>query len=268
MIISKLQGGLGNQMFQWAYAKHLSKTYETNFYLDISFYNHQIGVTKREYDLTKFPNIIANILPNENELWNKETIKPIKGISDNFIFNELQYDDGNHFYLDGFWQTEKYFKGSRDVIIKELSPSEDVKNKLLSKYTQLGEDNISLHIRRTDYIAPTNLVLTIQPIEYYQNAIEFINEYDNIFIFSDDIQWCKENLSFNNMVFVEGNDDVEDIWIMSLCNKNVIANSSFSWWGAWLNDNDNKVVVAPKDWFINSSNLSSGDIIPKNWIKI
>ena len=104
--------------------------------------------------------------------------------------------------------------------------------------------------------------------EYYKNALDIIGGYENLYVFSDDINWCKTNLKFKNMVFVEGNDDVEDLWLMSLCDHNIIANSSFSWWGAWLNINPNKKVISPKRWFGEQTNLSSDDIIPVSWTKI
>jgi hypothetical protein len=92
--------------------------------------------------------------------------------------------------------------------------------------------------------------------------------YDNILVFSDDISWCKDNLKFDKMNFIEGLDNVEDMWLMSLCDNNIIANSSFSWWGAWLNSNFNKKVIAPLHWFGDSANLNTSDIIPTNWIRI
>ena len=95
-----------------------------------------------------------------------------------------------------------------------------------------------------------------------------IGDYKNIVVFSDDIPWCKENLIFDNIIFIEGNKDYEDLWLMSLCEHNIIANSSFSWWGAWLNENKNKKVVSPLNWFGQQSNTNQSDIVPESWIKI
>ena len=139
--------------------------------------------------------------------------------------------------------------------------------KKLKKKYPIDENNISIHIRRTDYVT-SNGYHPVQSIEYYKQAIEIIGDYDNIFVFSDDINWCKENLKFDNMIFVDGNDDVEDMWLMSICNHNVIANSSFSWWGAWLNNNPDKKVIAPNNWFGSQTNLNTNDLIPNTWIKI
>jgi hypothetical protein len=126
---------------------------------------------------------------------------------------------------------------------------------------------VSLHVRRTDYVT-SNGYHPVQSIEYYKNAIDIIGDYDYIFVFSDDIQWCKDNLKFKNMVFMEGFSDIEDLHIMSLCQNNIIANSSFSWWGAWLNIHPEKKIIAPTNWFGEQANLNTSDMIPSDWIKI
>jgi Glycosyl transferase family 11 len=108
----------------------------------------------------------------------------------------------------------------------------------------------------------------VQTIKYYEDAIDIIGDYEYLLVFSDDIKWCRENLKFNNMIFMETLTDIEDMWIMSLCKNNIIVNSSFSWWGAWLNKNKNKKVIAPSNWFGPRANINSSDIIPEKWIKI
>jgi hypothetical protein len=268
MIITKLQGGLANQIFQWAYGKFLSEKYNTPLYLDLSFYQVQFGVTKRKFSLNKFPNISYNLLPNDRNIlnWSNEPTKnKLVKLSDNFHYSKLEYKEDSHYYLDGYWQSEKYFKDIEDIVRKELQPS----NESLEKFSKLpiNENNVSIHIRRTDYVK-LNDYHPLQSIEYYQKGLDIIAEYDNIFVFSDDIEWCKDNLQFRNMIFIEGFDDVEDIWLMSLCKNNIIANSSFSWWGAWLNNNPNKKVIAPDNWFGQKVNINTNDLIPGNWIKI
>ena len=267
MVITKLQGGLANQIFQWTYGKYLSEKYSTPLYLDLSFYQGQFGVTKRDFSLNKFPNLSYNLLPNDRDIsnWSNEPNKTkLVKISDNFHYYELEYKENSHYYLDGYWQSEKYFIEIEDIIRDNLKPLESIIEILKSKYPT--ENSVSIHIRRTDYVK-SNGYHPVQSIEYYQNALDLL-EYDNILIFSDDIEWCKTNLHFDNMIFVEGNDDIEDLWLMSLCNHNIIANSSFSWWGAWLNENKDKKVIAPKKWFGEKSGLNDSDIIPEKWIKI
>jgi len=266
MIVSKLQGGLANQIFQWAYARSLSEKYNTPLYLDILSYQHQSGITKRNFSLDCFPNIKYNIMPNERNisLWNNENKNVVVKLNDNFYYKELKYNNDAHYYLNGYWQTEKYFKEHEDIIKKELSPSEE---DLIRLKSMIPPESVSLHIRRTDYVT-SNGFHPVQTIEYYEKALSLIGDYKNIVVFSDDISWCKENLPFDNIKFIEGNKDFEDLWLMSLCDHNIIANSSFSWWGAWLNNNINKKVVAPSNWFGQQANTNTSDIIPENWIKL
>lgn len=256
MIVSKLQGGLGNQLFQWAYGKSLSIRYKTSFYIDNSFYQNQSGVTARDFSLSKFPNI-------DDKLINTSNLRAMI-LRDNFVFKELNYKEGVDYYLDGYWQSQKYFISTDSIIRDILSPSQEtIQN--LSKFPTEG--STSIHIRRGDYVT-SNGYHPIQSMSYYQRALEEIGDYNNLLIFSDDINWCKDNLKFDRMIFIEGNTNVKDLWTMSLCTNNIIANSSFSWWGAWLNRNLNKKVIAPNNWFGSQANLNTSDIIPSDWIKI
>jgi hypothetical protein len=268
MIITKLQGGIGNQLFQWAYGKYLSVKYQTPLYLDLDYYINVNKIdTKREFSFDKFSNLEYNILPNKNiSSWSTENKYRIQTLNDNFIFSELNYDYDSHYFLNGYWQSEKYFSSISHLIKDNLKPNSSVIDKLSQRYP-IDKNCVSLHIRRTDYVT-SNGYHPVQSIEYYQKALEIVGSYDHLLVFSDDIKWCKENLNFENMIFVEGNDDVEDLWLMSMCKNNIIANSSFSWWGAWLNSNVNKKVVAPENWFGDQTNLDYSDIIPQSWIKI
>lgn len=268
MIITKLQGGLANQIFQWAYGKFLSEEYKTPLYLDVYFYLNQFGVTKREFSLNKFPNLEYNILPNDRNIknWSNEPEKVrILNISDNYHYSVLDYQPDTHYYLNGYWQSEKYFKKIENIIRENLRPTSEKIKELKGKYNT--DNSVSIHIRRTDYVTSGGYH-PVQSIEYYQRGLELIKDYERVLVFSDDIEWCKNNLNFKNMIFVDGNDDVEDLWLMSLCDHNIIANSSFSWWGAWLNINPNKKITAPEKWFGDKSNTNYSDIIPENWIKI
>jgi len=258
MIISKIMGGLGNQMFQYAYARNLSNLNNTNFYLDTSFYNNQIGVTPRVFSLNSFPKASINIeIPQ---------VESIQVINDNFKYDSTKLIKGTCL-LQGYWQSEKYFNDSKNLVLEDFSPDETNRKKLLKKYPKVGGNTISLHIRRTDYLT-SNGYHPVQTIDYYNKAIDILGTYENIFIFSDDIDWCKNNLNFKNMVFVEGNKDIEDLWLMSLCRNNIIVNSSFSWWGAYLNKNVDKIVIAPSKWFGDGVTLNTEDILPKKWIKL
>lgn len=256
MIISKIQGGIGNQMFQWAFGKSISLKYNKQYYVETSFYSKQI---LRKFDLDKFSINPKNI----SEIKIQPSSNFIR-IFDNFEFKEIPFDANSNYYLDGYWQSEKYFKGIRNKILLDFSPNSEIVNQL-NEY--ILDKTISLHIRRTDYVT-SNGYHPVQTIEYYNKALEIIGEYDKLIIFSDDIEWCKYNLKFKNMVFCEIKNDLHQLWLMSLCKDNIIANSSFSWWGAWLNKNTNKKVIAPKLWFGQQTNINDSDIIPESWIKI
>jgi len=260
MIISKIQGGLGNQIFQYAYAKHLAYKYNTEIRFDIRFYDLDQGEVVREFLLNKFPNTFINTDINIS------FTGPVYRISDDFNYREFINEVGCNYYLDGYWQSEKFFKESEDLIREDLKPSEEILEKI-KKTPFLDTNTISLHVRRGDYLN-SNGYHPVQSVEYYQNSIEKIGKYDYIFVFSDDIQWCKDNLNFNNMVFIEGLSNLEDLHLMSMCKNNIIANSTFSWWGAWLNSNPNKIVIAPKKWFGDRCDLNESDIIPSNWIRL
>ena len=254
MIIAKIQGGLGNQLFQWAYSRNLSKNNET--FLDISLYTN--NEEKREFGLDKFSNINYSI--NTHSLYNSVLVH------DYFRYTNVTFYATHLYYLNGYWQSEKYFKESEDIIRKDLEPSDEQFLKLNA--TPFINDNVvSMHIRRTDYTT-SNGYHPVQTVEYYKKALEIIGEYDKLFIFSDDIEWCRNNLKFDNMIFIEGNTDIEDLYLISLCKHNIIANSSFSWWGAWLNKNPNKKVIAPSKWFGDMANLNESDIVPEGWIRI
>jgi hypothetical protein len=131
----------------------------------------------------------------------------------------------------------------------------------------IGSNTVSMHIRRGDYVE-ANDFHPVQNIEYYEKALDMIGDYQKLLIFSDDIEWCKTNLQFRNINFCDGFSPIEDMMIMSRCSHNIIANSSFSWWAAQLNENEKKKVIAPTKWFGPKLNLETKDIIPETWIKI
>lgn len=173
-------------------------------------------------------------------------------------------------YASGFWQSEKYFKAFENNIRRDLS----VVSPLLGdagKYTGSINDSesVSIHVRRGDYV--NNSFHPLCTIDYYVKATEVITqnvENPVFFIFSDDPDWVTDNLPLKwPYQIVKGNTGVTDLYLMSRCKHNIIANSSFSWWGAWLNDNGGKVVVAPQKWF-GDPQINTDDLIPEGWIKL
>jgi len=301
MIVVKLQGGLGNQMFQYAFAKMLAVSNNTGLQIDTSFLALTIEKnTTRELNLNCFKakldlinqNQLNIFLTNDSKPFLQRMIQKIKktfsnsvDLSNTFKLNEnqIQFDktkikNNKNIYIDGYWQSEQYFINISSIIKNEF----EFKIEPNAYYSELIDkiitsNSVSIHIRRGDYIhnSLTNSFHGTCSIEYYNEAIEYLgNKVSNVqfFMISDEIKWAKEVFGhYSNIHFVENNKgaDFEDMRLMSLCKHNITANSSFSWWGAWLNNNPNKKVIAPKTWFKDiESQKKSQDLIPKNWIKL
>lgn len=262
MIVTKIIGGLGNQMFQWACGRSLSLQYGKPVFVDINGYKNQDGLTKREFQLSLFENLKNIDFSSHYEIYKD---KYFYGIHDYFNFkksvSEFQLLSSGNIFLDGYWQSEKYFANYADEIRNDFACFDDSLKSLIEP------NSVSVHVRRTDYLS-SNGYHPVQPISYFQSGIDAIGDYNKMYVFSDDISWCKTNLNFKNMVFMEGRSGLEDMHLMSFCSNNIISNSSFSWWAAWLNKNPNKRVVAPNNWFGINANLNTEDIIPDRWLKI
>jgi len=286
MIIVKIIGGLGNQMFQYAYAKSLEqKGHEVK--IDISAF--ETYKLHGGYQLDKYNIDLNSSTKDENDKFYKNTFfykvlrrfgmdfsRRIKEKSLLFDKKLLEIDDNS--YLDGYFQCEKYFKDIREIILKQFTINQDISNytKEIKNKIQNFQNSCSLHIRRGDFVNSTNInIHGACDIEYYKKAMKYLEEkVENInyFIFSDDIEWVKENLAIQNAIYIDSKEKRiphEDIYLMSLCKNNIIANSSFSWWGAWLNQNEKKMVIAPKRWFADDKLESqSKDIVCESWIRI
>lgn len=257
MIVTKLQGGLGNQLFQWAVSKSLSVKYNTEYYFDLSYFN-----TPSTGLVSKW-NLEIDKLNIDFKSYQFEKVN-LNLVIDDFNYREID----NNSFLDGYWQSEKYFIEIENLIRDELKVSPDIHNYIINKYPVINDNTVSLHIRRGDYLNLQDYHPT-QTVDYYNDAYDMINDSSiNVVVLSNDINWCKENIKFNHTSYIESETNIVDLYIMSLCKHNIIANSSFSWWGAWLNKNIDKKVIAPVNWFGEKSNLYTGDIIPKNWIKL
>lgn len=294
MIVVKLIGGLGNQLFQYAAGRALSTYHKTELFLDPSHLKliSNGAYTQRNFELDNL-NITAQmvdktVLNNFNFEQNKTLIK-LKKLSprlfSNMIFNEHQFNFHSEFfklpkdtYLNGFWQSEKYFNAVRDKLLSEITLKEPLSSFASALHKRISEPNsVSLHVRRGDFVSlqSANQFHGYIGLDYYKVAVEQIKSKipDPVFfIFSDDIEWCKTNLSFlENKEYIEGKNNgistQEELILMSNCKHNIIANSSFSWWGAWLNKNKDKIVMAPKNWFAEKK-INTNDLIPPTWIKI
>ncbi len=267
MVIVRILGGLGNQMFQYAYARSLSlKGYDVK--LDISkFKTYKLH---GGYQLDKYQ-INLEIANSFSVFMGKAKIKKNKKEKGLLFKKQLKTLNGNE-YVKGYFQTEKYFNDIRAVLLDEfvINKKISLQCKTIASKISSSENSCSLHIRRGDYISDekANKVHGTCNLDYYQKAIQIINEkYSNVtfFVFSDDIPWTKENLHVKNAIYVDIKSiPHEDMYLMSLCKHNITANSSFSWWGAWLNKNEEKIVIAPKNWFIEKEN----EVACENWMKI
>ena len=278
MITVKLIGGLGNQMFQYAIGRHLAEKNRTALSLDIStlLKRDAINYTPRNFELNVF-NVKYSKLINKpsssyfNKAYNKLFTSTINEKGYNYD-NQVLSNKGN-IYLNGFWQTEQYFIDIEEIIRKDFTFKATPNSININHIKNINAVNsVSIHFRRGDYITNSSAVdfHGICEPEYYQNAInEIKNKVTNphFFIFSDDVEWVQENFIIDNATIISNNtasDAFEDMRLMAACKHNIIANSSFSWWAAWLNNNPDKIVIAPKRWLKNIEI----DIIPVSWTKI
>ncbi len=296
MIISFINGGLGNQMFQYALGRKLSLKRQTVFKLDILWFHPDLdGTAFRNYELRHFTIPIASATALEIE----KVKEPFSNFAFKHIFSRFnarlpyykrRLVEEKHFhfdpnmlnasgnaYLRGYWQSEKYFADIRETLLKDFTFKNGLKEKNLEMSQLINQsESVSLHIRRADYVRDkeVNRILGICPPEYYERAIQHIagnTKNPVFFVFSDDIEWCRKNLKLQQEThFVDyntGDASYRDMQLMSLCRHNIIANSSFSWWGAWLNNNPEKIVIAPARWF-NDSTKNDTDLSPEKWLRM
>ena len=292
MILIHAIGGLGNQMFQYAVGRALSLESGQLLRLDTSsftdyglhqgfelqrVFNCQIQVATQS-DLRRVLGwqsspVVRRLLTRSgfSALRRKEFV-----VEPHFHYwpgiSEVQADC----YLVGYWQSERYFQSQASAICADFTFTLPLTDKNVELAKQISEvQAVSLHVRRGDYInnIKTNAAHGVCSIEYYRTAIQYISnsvKRPYFFIFSDDITWVKDNLKMEMPYqYVDHNQGAlsfNDMHLMSLCQHHIIANSSFSWWGAWLNPNPGKIVIAPKRWFTNSRNTS--DLTPARWVTL
>lgn len=281
MIISKILGGLGNQMFQYAIAKSIANKNKDVFKLDISGFDtyklhngYRLNCFNIDETIATKDDVIS-LKGNENlffKLLKKLKVHKVKTyykekeitVFDDYVF---KYED---IYLDGYWQNELYFNNVRDDLLKEFTIKKELSQKMTLLLQKIkASESVSVHVRRGDYLNHPDV--GVLDVQYYKSAVKYIKGKTKspvFFIFSNDLDWCKKNFSFiEDCVFVEhGTSDIEDITLMSNCCHNIIANSSFSWWGAWLNNNNNNIIIAPEKWMaINPKNYKW---IPVRWVKL
>jgi hypothetical protein len=293
-MIVKIQGGLGNQMFQYAFAKSLSLKNKKAVFLDNTAFDSNSFITKRDFKLEIF-NISLSLVSQNNQFVNrkfknhqffnklqKKVIKKWPFLSKKIrIEKSLEFDNKNlnlYSYYEGYWQSEKYFKDFNIQIINDFAfKNINILERGIYVNDILSTNAVSIHVRRGDYVnnPVVNNFHGSLSTDYYEKAIKLVmDKVENpvFYVFSDDINWVQLNMFKTddiNLIFVITSSEEEDLFLMSKCKHNIIANSSFSWWGAYLNEYINKIIVAPKIWYKNiEANKSTIDLIPSKWIRI
>lgn len=252
-ISCRFMGGLGNQLFQAAHVIAQGLKTNRNFFFEPTSATPNQGRTADNY--------ISNIFRN---LEFREIIDNFDSINiGNFEYIETHPKDNNTVF-SGYFQSSKNFLGFDNEIRKIFSPSDDFIHEIQGKYPEIKyEDTLSIHVRRGDSFYNQD----IHPIaneKYFNKAINEIETYSHIFIFSDDKKWVSENLKFENSTYVD-EEDYKELWLMSLCKNNIIVNSTFSWWGSFLNTNPQKKVIAPSIWFGPRGPQKYSDVYEPYW---
>lgn len=292
VIIVKVIGGLGNQMFQYAAGRALAETLGAKLFLDLHAYAtykvHAFSLDTFNVAYETFGVLPFRLSPSiyrtlgRNVLLEKARRFAIRRMLPIYIEKKETYDPSfvdlkAPVYLEGYFQSPKYFSNIEEILRKEFAikvpPSEA--NRELAQKIELCEA-VSLHVRRGDYVSnpAAAQVHGVLSLDYYRRATDVIRERvkdPRLFIFSDDPEWVSSNMNFDMpTTYIRGNDgarNYEDLRLMSLCKHHITANSTFSWWGAWLGKNPQKTVVRPKDWYHNK-NLDVSDFIPSSWIQV
>ena len=292
MVIVQLVGGLGNQMFQYATARAIAYRNQVPLRLDISQFQHY---PDREYKLDHF-SITASTISHEavgfltrqdhrsalrRFLYLIRNRLPLRAHSvlaqQHYHFDPSILEAPGNVYLTGYWQSEKYFKDIEPIVREELTVKNapDAENRAMARLIAQTE-SVSLHVRRGDYVSKpaTYQYHGVCSLEYYRSAVEKLRQkvkHPHFFVFSDDIPWAKQNLRLGfPTTHVEHNGlekDYEDLRLMSQCKHHIIANSAFSWWGAWLCTRPGKLVIAPRKWF-NKADCDTSDLIPASWSRV
>lgn len=286
-VVVGLSGGLGNQMFQYAAGRSLALRLGVPLTLDVSWFG---GQAKRNFALNDFC--------IEAELWRHQKFMPkswsalcsrfframalrINGVS---VFREPHFNYFPDFeflsepvFLDGYWQSERYFEKIRSVLIKDFSLKSEMPESCMTLRDKIYSCNsICVHVRRGDYLADpvAAKVHGICSLDYYRRGVQMLArglDRAHCFVFSDDPSWVRQSFSLDydmTVVDVNGSDVAHlDLILMASCDNFLIANSSLSWWAAWLGQVENKRVVAPARWFL-AGNKNTDDLIPSKWIKL
>lgn len=292
MIICQILGGLGNQMFQYATGRALSLALGCQLLLDLRSFRRYSLHNGFEIDRIFYAPVKAATEADVGKVLNwrasnlaRKLLKRVRSpllhgpnlaIEPHFNYWPRLRELDAPSYLMGYWQSEKYFNDFEQIIRADFSFKTALNGENLETSVRIQDCNsVSLHVRRGDYVthAPTAKILNVCSIDYYHKAITRIAELIHLpyfFVFSDDHKWVRNNLKIPFPTeYIDRNRGMQsyiDMQLMSLCKHQIIANSSFSWWGAWLNQNPGKIVIAPRNWFCNG--LNDSDLIPQKWTRL
>ncbi|MEE9170605.1 MAG: alpha-1,2-fucosyltransferase [bacterium] len=291
MIITRLIGGLGNQLFQYAVGRHLAELRSTELKIDLSgfeiykLHEYSLGAFNIRQNFASKEEAASLTVPKDagaggvlGKVFGKKAKRAKTHIREKklFSFDRKVLNLPDRVYLDGYWQCEKYFVAIAEIIRREVI----VKSPQTGKDKEVAEmiascESVSLHVRRGDYVSnpKTNRLHGTCSVDYYHRCVEHVAQMVknlHFFVFTDDPEWARENMKLPHATTVVAHNDAsrnyEDLRLMSQCRHNIIANSSFSWWGAWLNPNEDKMVLAPRRWLA-MKGRDCKDIIPGQWVK-
>jgi len=291
-----ITGGLGNQMFIHAFCLSLrNKGKKAVLFVprktESKGYGHQGYELEKLFQTKRFDGRFSVLCNSFVQLYSQfirlfpRKWKPrlfnligihIVSVSENFIYYQEVFDfKHKHEMFMGTWQSELFFKDAKDIVRREFAFNEELLSEMTIETRKhvIELNSVSIHIRRGDYLSNqySNGFAGVCTNIYYENAIKFIKEkveYPQFYVFTDDKEWVREHFEMNGAIYINfnnGKDSWQDMYLMSQCKHNIIANSSFSWWGAWLNNNPDKIVVAPKLWW---RLFEKDDVVPGDWIRI
>jgi hypothetical protein len=292
MIVTRLMGGLGNQMFQYAAGWALARRLGSELFVDRTWLESEVQLftTSRYYELDAFrlqarfasPELVSTLEQRSNNRLNGLrrrlgfAASPVVLREAGHTFDARFGEISGEALLVGYWQSEKYFALCADEIRSEFELIDAPSDRSKELIEQMRATNsLSLHVRRGDYVSneATGRFHGVMPIDYYRIAAQTVVERvgpAEIFVFSDDIAWCKRELEIpgQRLHYVDHNTrGSDDMRLMSSCRHHILANSSFSWWGAWLNPDPGKVVVAPARWFQDPP-IETPDLLPEGWLRL
>ena len=283
MVIAKISNGLGNQMFQYAAARAHAARNRTTVRLDLMWFLYNKA---RKYGLSCFSlsgsraNLLQILRLRGMTLkdW-RQSLTSDRLSGTHYIERSLSFDPTvlqlpENIYLQGYFQSELYFIDQEQAVRSDFEFRLSLPNScqfILAKI--LSTDSISMHIRRADYLT-AGLDQYVLSMSYYFRALEYVCSKlakPHVFVFSDDPDWAFANLNLQVPMTIVSNSqmrDYEELQLMSMCKNHIIANSSFSWWGAWLASGNEKIVVAPARWMAEHSVIDSQDLVPTNWTRM